>query len=108
MNNATLNSEINLNLLFKYSIFLIEKLKWVENSNMNSNYPTKWIRYIKNFEDAKHEYNDNIYNLHKSNNDDYVNEELSENMSSNSNRIDNFIYADVIKNDLSIFKGKIR
>ena len=91
-----------------YDILYVEKEKWMQKSSVHTKYPEKWNEYITNFEDAKQKYSKLVANLHKASNDEESNSEQSENSLNSFTKKDSFIYADMIKNDLSIFGGKIR
>ena len=80
----------------------------MQKSSVHTKYPEKWKEYINNFEDASQKYSKLVANLPKSSNDEESSDEQSEHSLNISPKKDNFIYADMIKNDLSIFDGKIR
>ena len=63
---------------------------------------------MKNFEDAKQEYRKFLDSLNDVASNDVINDGASKESQDLSNSKDDFIYADVIKSDLSVFKGKIR
>ena len=63
---------------------------------------------MKNFEDAKQEYRKFLDRLNDVVCNDEINDGASKESQDLSNSKDDFIYADVIKSDLSVFKGKIR
>ena len=94
--------------MFCHDILYVEKEKWMQKSSFHTKYPEKWKEYINNFEEAKQEYSKLVANLHKASNDEESSTEPSEYSLNSSTKKDSFIYADMIKNDLSIFGGKIR
>ena len=94
--------------MFYRDILYVEKEKWMQKSNVHPKYPEKWKEYINNFEEAKQEHSKLVANLHKASNDEESSTEPSEYSLNSSTKKDSFIYADMIKNDLSIFGGKIR
>ena len=80
----------------------------MQKSSVHTKYPEKWKEYINNFEDAKQKYSKLVANLHTASNDEESSIEPSEYSLNSSTKKNSFIYADMIKNDLSIFEGKIR
>ena len=94
--------------MFYHDILYVEKEKWMQKSNVHPKYPEKWKEYINDFEEAKQKYSKLVANLHQASKDEESSTEPSEYSLNSSTKKDSFIYADMIKNDLSIFGGKIR
>ena len=80
----------------------------MQKSSVHTKYPEKWKEYINNFEDATQKYSELVANLPKALKDEESSTEPLEHSLISPPKKDNFIYADMIKNDLSIFDGKIR